>query len=316
METKKEYPKLIDVTLPQPERREPVDSLNQKLQEFITLSTDKTADGTDYDPSLGKRIEMSIPEKAEFLDSSLREFSRLDLNQREAVLPTLYNLIMLTNKDGNKVIPVIKADVLIHLADKDQTEKLKMAAGLLKDLRFHNTDARLMQLYRGCYEITELNEDGSIKAHVFDRTNGGYAHQSMGGLARFSLIKAVLGHHLLIAEKEIPDWHPKGGSIHDNIAYFEKRVGIKSSDPDLPAIFIGNHGRMGSSGAEATKEFLEYNSGGVLDESKVESEWFQAGEIDAYACERVGVIKEELSMGKKPRVIFTLPEILDQARRN
>lgn len=265
-------------------------------------------DQTDQD-----RQETGMESRANLLDSTLKNFSSINSRDREKILPLIQRFIMeeiSVEGEGRADDPHITIDtaVLERLADPEKSADLKRYAEKLKEITFITSEADEINLFRGTYEVTELGEDGSVQAHAVNSEGGGSAHSNLGTLARFSLFKALLGHHLELSSKEFSDW--RSTNIKDNLAYFKKRV-------QLEDFYIGNHGRMGSSGAEMTEARINVQSGGVLDKNELFWDFFQAGSADSLACEAITTMRSKDNGGDSiDNFSMYLPDDLDTEKNN
>jgi hypothetical protein len=271
---------------------------NPQVQELVAPLNDFL--GRSDEAKLASEIE----ERAALLETSLLAFTNLNTAQREEALPTLHDFIMQQAKDEDGEQAIINTEVLISLADEVESTKLRAGAELLSDQMVatgQNKDG--IKFFTGSYEITELNTDGSVKAHVI---NPGNTHKEFGGsLAHYSLIKAVLGHHLLLAKDELPDWKDVGNSA--NIEYFEQGVG-------LPRLYVGNHGRAGGSGISMTKEVRDILAGGVLDNSNTDEPYFMEGEADSFGVKTAIENRDRAQEGLEARRYIFMPASLDISR--
>jgi hypothetical protein len=203
------------------------------------------------------------------------------------------------DEKGNELPPkpTVNTAMLERLADPESSQDLKRLAEELKNITFTNVLGNEIKVFKGVYEMTELGEDGRVKAHVVNREGGGGAHKNLGTLARFSLAKALLGHHLELASQEFADW--RSTDIRENMAYFTRSVGLNG-------LYAGNDGRIGASGTEMTEERIDALSGGLLDKENEYWDYFKAGVADAVACSTIKLMRERVG-NDQPLENFYIP---------
>lgn len=270
----------------------------------------------DSDPR--EQMKVSIEDRAKLLDTALQTFTSEDLLQREILLRILELFVMHTikNAGGEVIFATIDSQVLESLADPIESNRLNRAAMQLSKVTFiTNQGEEINPFYRGTFELTELHRNGRIKAHVFNRNGGGLAHsQEFGTLARFSLMKALLGHHCLLA-RDRKEFYPNGISWIYHTAnnwemgfYFELAVGLTRN-------YIGNYNRIGASGVEMTREQINIQAGKSLDLKNKYWEFFFAGFADEFGALIISRIRRLIRGGKDvTNLIIQLSKKLDTER--
>lgn len=252
-------------------------------------------------------LESDAVVRAIELDRVLGTFASLSTEERESVLPQLMKFVLMQKGTGIDKKCMVDSDVLTQLADPEESRLLRQAAHLLTSRTYlDEADEPVENFLVGTYDFTELDADGSVKAHAVHRVGGGLAQdvsKDFAPLARYSLLKALLAFHCRAAAEE-GYLHIAGRDMISVMDLAKQKAYFKRIE--LGHMYVGNYGLMGASGVEMTRGVIDWLSGGVLNHDDIYSEFFMAGGTDSFAAKVVTSIRDSLKAGEKPDDFFFL----------